>query len=271
MNIQVVVRCRGRSAMEISQRTPAILSTQGAVSSSISVETPSTVGSTTAGMGLSVSTLPYSDRSPVSRTYSFDRVFGPEADQTLVFREVAEKALDEVLCGYNCTIFAYGQTGTGKTYTMAGDLSLTPMGTPTSEAGIIPRTLHRLFSLLEAQSVEFSVKCSYIELYNEELRDLLASDFQQPTALGGTSQSGQTGLKIYDDAQKKGVMIQNLEETSIRSPAEGLALLLKGSQRRQVAETKMNTESSRECRNEVCDTVACADLHFLLSRLSLDL
>lgn len=249
MNIQVIVRCRGRSAMEISQRTPIITNTSGAVSSSITIETPSVSAiNNTAGMGLGVTTtLPYSDRAPVSRTYSFDRVFGPEADQTCVYREVVEGMLDEVLAGYNCTIFAYGQTGTGKTYTMQGDLGTTAMNTPVADAGIIPRVLHRLFTLLDAvPNSEYSVKCSYIELYNEELRDLLASDFQQPTALGGHSTSGQPGgLKIYDDANKKGVNIQGLEETGIRNAQEGLALLHKGSQRRQVAETKMNTESSR--------------------------
>jgi kinesin family protein 11 len=51
----------------------------------------------------------------MTKTYPFDKVFGPEADQTMVFHEVAEGMLDEVLAGYNCTIFAYGQTGTGKT------------------------------------------------------------------------------------------------------------------------------------------------------------
>jgi kinesin family protein 11 len=129
---------------------------------------------------------------------------------------------------------------------MAGDITLTPVGKPAAEAGIIPRVLHRLFTLLESvPNAEFSVKCSYVELYNEELRDLLASDFHQPVALGGTAQGVPGGLKIYDDANKKGgVTIQGLEETSIRNAKEGLGLLTKGSQRRQVAETKMNTESS---------------------------
>jgi kinesin family protein 11 len=136
-------------------------------------------------------------------------------------------------------------------YTMQGDISLTPLGKPCAEAGIIPRVLHRLFSLLESvPNAEFSVKCSYVELYNEELRDLLASDFHQPVALGGPGSNAQGttvgGLKIYEDANKKGgVTIQGLEETSIRNAKEGLGLLTKGSQRRQVAETKMNTESSR--------------------------
>lgn len=57
----------------------------------------------------------YGSGGPSTKTYPFDKVFGPEADQAMVFGEVAEGMLDEVLAGYNCTIFAYGQTGTGKT------------------------------------------------------------------------------------------------------------------------------------------------------------
>jgi kinesin family protein 11 len=216
----------------------------------------------------------------VSKTYSFDKVFGPEADQTCVYKEVGESMLDEVLRGYNCTIFAYGQTGTGKTwglapyllrlyagslipftrrYTMQGDLNLTPLQTPSPDAGIIPRVLHRLFHLLDSTAnAEWSVKCSYIELYNEELRDLLSADYREPGGNGGIQPLGlggghtgaagnaaQGGLKIYEDQNKRGgVTIQGLEEASVRNLSEALALLIKGTQRRQVAETKMNSESS---------------------------
>lgn len=104
--------------MEASQRTPIVVSCDGS-NSSVTLETPSgaamAAGSSTAGLGLGVTTLPYSDRAPVSRTYGFDRVFGPEADQTNVFQSVAQDMIDQVLLGFNCTIFAYGQTGTGKT------------------------------------------------------------------------------------------------------------------------------------------------------------
>ncbi|KAJ9123854.1 hypothetical protein QFC24_003631 [Naganishia onofrii] len=130
-------------------------------------------------------------------------------------------------------------------YTMQGDLALTPLGTPVQDAGIVPRVMHRLFSLLESTpNAEFSVKCSYIELYNEELRDLLVQDFNQPVSLGGSAAGPPGGLKIYEDPNKKGANIQGLEEINIRTASEGLQLLHKGSQRRQVAETKMNAESS---------------------------
>ncbi|RSH85668.1 kinesin motor protein cin8 [Saitozyma podzolica] len=120
---------------------------------------------------------------------------------------------------------------------MQGDLELSPLSAPKDSAGIVPRVLHRLFSLLESGSIaEYSVKCSYVELYNEELRDLLSTEYT-------TDKSQVTGLKLYEDG-KKGVMIQGLEETGVRNLKEALAMLNKGCQRRQVAETKMNTDRS---------------------------
>ena len=139
-----------------------------------------------------------------------------------------------MLQGYNCTIFAYGQTGTGKTYTMSGDMSDT-MGLLSESAGIIPRALHSLFSKLEAEEAESSVKCSFIELYNEELRDLL-------------SKEENTKLKIFEDGQKKGhsaTMVQGMEESHIKSASAGIKLLQDGSHKRQVAATKCNDLSSR--------------------------
>lgn len=133
---------------------------------------------------------------------------------------------------------------------MQGDMALSPLSAPKDEAGIVPRVLHRLFSLLEGGSyLEYSVKCSYVELYNEELRDLLSAEYdpvtagqRQPMARGDAAPAG-GGLKLYEDG-KKGVMIQGLEEVGVKNLKESLGLLDKGCQRRQVAETKMNTESS---------------------------
>ena len=139
-----------------------------------------------------------------------------------------------MLAGYNCTVFAYGQTGTGKTYTMSGDMSDT-LGLVSDSAGIIPRVLSSLFSKLDADEGESSVKCSFIELYNEELRDLLSPD-------DGVK------LKIYEDGQKKGhnaTMVQGMEESHIKNAADGIRLLQGGSHKRQVAATKCNDLSSR--------------------------
>lgn len=108
-------------------------------------------------------------------------------------------------------------------------------GLISDSAGIIPRVLNSLFTKLEANEAESSVKCSFIELYNEELRDLLSKD-------DGTK------LKIYDDVQKKGhsaTLVQGMEESHIKTSTEGIQLLQAGSHKRQVAATKCNDLSSR--------------------------
>ena len=139
----------------------------------------------------------------------------------------------QMLAGYNCTIFAYGQTGTGKTYTMSGDMTDT-LGILSDNAGIIPRVLYSLFHKLQ-ETAESTVKCSFIELYNEELRDLLSVEDNQK-------------LKIFDNEGKKGghtTMVQGMEETYIESATAGIKLLQNGSHKRQVAATKCNDLSSR--------------------------
>jgi kinesin family protein 11 len=137
------------------------------------------------------------------------------------------------LNGFNCTIFAYGQTGTGKTYTMTGDISdILPLP---DAAGIIPRVLYALFQRLEADETESSVKCSFIELYNEELRDLFSTD-------------DTVKLKIFEDNSKKGhstTLVQGMEECHLKTAAHGIKLLRDGSHKRQVAATKCNDLSSR--------------------------
>lgn len=107
-NIKVVIRCRRRSEREIQDNSPIIVTTNGARAEGITIETsaPST--------SLGVVTL------PTTRTYPFDMVFGPEADQATIYHDVVHPMLEEVLMGYNCTLFAYGQTGTGKTCVLRG-------------------------------------------------------------------------------------------------------------------------------------------------------
>lgn len=130
--------------------------------------------------------------------------------------------------GYNCTIFAYGQTGTGKTYTMSGDLE--DINGP--HAGVIPRTLYTLFETLEREKAEFSVRVSYIELYNEELKDLLSAedDFRK--------------LRVFEDLNRKGsVVIQGLEEIVVKNATDVIAILQKGAKKRQIAATNFNEQS----------------------------
>ena len=213
-NINVVVRCRGRSDREVRENSGVVVSTTGVSGKNVELS-----------MGPSALS---------NKTYHFDKVFSPAADQAIIFENVVTPILEEMLAGYNCTIFAYGQTGTGKTYTMSGDMTDT-LGLLSDAAGIIPRVLYWLFQRLETDQIECSVKCSFIELYNEELRDLL-------------SMEDNVKLKIYDDASKKGhmaTMVQGMEESHIKTAAGGIKLLQAGSYRRQVAATKCNDLSSR--------------------------
>ena len=102
-NIKVVIRCRRRSEREMQDNSPIIVTTNGPKGEDITIET-SMPTSTFGVVAL-----------PTTRTYPFDMVFGPEADQATVYNNVVHPMLEEVLLGYNCTLFAYGQTGTGKT------------------------------------------------------------------------------------------------------------------------------------------------------------
>ncbi|KAG8936615.1 kinesin motor protein cin8 [Tulasnella sp. 418] len=239
MNVQVVVRCRSRSEREMKESSPIIVSIQGAMSDEVTIETAAPT-----------STLGITTHAP-TRTYPFDRVFGPEADQALIYNEVVQPIVEEVIAGYNCTLFAYGQTGTGKTYTMQGDLTPSVTGGPGANAGMIPRVLSKLYQHLESSVADYSVKISYIELYNEELRDLLAPDLPAPNGSTQPMGMGQgqkdNGLKIFDEAGagKRGVMIQGLEDTPVKDAKDAINLLRKGSLKRQVAATKFNDHSSR--------------------------
>jgi len=170
------------------------------------------------------------DRAP-SKSYTFDRVF-LYSDQESIYHEVVTPILEEVLTGYNCTIFAYGQTGTGKTFTMEGDLR-DNFGECSRDAGIIPRTLYTLFAALERKNTEYTVRVSFLELYNEEVKDLLAADDDRKI------------VKIFDSVKKQGPLVQGLEEISVFNPTQGIEALRKGSAKRTTASTKSNDKSSR--------------------------
>ena len=105
-----------------------------------------------------------------SHKFSFDRVFGSEATQADVFQEVAVPAVDGVINGYNGTIFCYGQTGSGKSFTMEGGSLYDPV-----TKGLIPRMFEYLFDKIGKAdpTIEFNIKCSYLEIYMEKIQDLL--------------------------------------------------------------------------------------------------
>ncbi|XP_048515070.1 kinesin-like protein Klp61F [Athalia rosae] len=171
-----------------------------------------------------------------SKKFTFDKVFGPMSKQVDVYKAVVSPLLEEVLAGYNCTVFAYGQTGTGKTFTMEG-VSNDPTlhWQSDTNAGIIPRSLSHLFDELHTlDAQEYSVRVSFLELYNEELFDLLSAT------------DNPSKIRLYEDASKKGsVIIHGLEEAPVHNKGEVYKILQKGSEKRQTAATLMNAHSSR--------------------------
>ncbi|KAM5142465.1 kinesin-like protein KIF11 [Mantella aurantiaca] len=217
-NIQVVVRCRPFNQLERKANSHSVLEFD-AVRKEVSVRT----GGINDKMG--------------KKNYMFDMVFGPSAKQIEVYRSVVCPILDEVIMGYNCTIFAYGQTGTGKTFTMEGERSSEGEFTWEQDplAGIIPRTLHQIFEKLSENGTEFSVKVSLLEIYNEELFDLLS-----PTPDVGER------LQMFDDPRnKRGVIIKGLEEVTVHNKDEVYHILERGAAKRTTASTLMNAYSSR--------------------------
>ncbi|KAG0716666.1 Kinesin-like protein KIF11 [Chionoecetes opilio] len=134
-----------------------------------------------------------------AKTFSFDHVFGPDSKQVDVYKAVAKNSVEE-----------------------------DPM------AGIIPRCVNHLFDELRMQKVEFTMRVSFLELYNEELFDLLSAH------------DDMSKLRLYEDAAKKGsCIIQGLEEVLVRSKTDVYAIMQKGSTKRQTAATLMNAHSSR--------------------------
>jgi len=214
-NIQVFVRVRPLNSSEKSQRSCSIVDTQGTREVVIK-DKPTTLSATT-------------------KTFGFDRVFGPTSRQVDVHKAVVGPLIKQVLQGYNCTVFAYGQTGTGKTYTMEGLGEIRGAWENDPNAGIIPRALSDLFDgLRTTDAVEYSIRVSFLEPYNEEIFDLLS---------GADDQSK---LRLYEDGQKRGsVIIQGLEDVQVHDKGEVFKILERGSIKRQTAETKMNATSSR--------------------------
>ncbi|GAA5938927.1 hypothetical protein JCM3775_003169 [Rhodotorula graminis] len=263
-NIQVVVRCRGTSPSERLHSVASVAEVKATRGTEVTLTDPNPSIPSSANLGAAHLSTPAAQ----TKTWDFGEhpheagkerrgtVYGPDADQGMLYTDVAKPILQQVLQGYNCTIFAYGQTGTGKTYTMEGNLS--PYhGTFHPDAGIIPRTLYSLFDRLVESKCEYSVRCSFIELYNEELRDLNSPDSADLSPSSSSAPSPEPGakaaqqapraLRIYEETKNgsTGVVIQGLEETFINSAEDGLRVLRRGSERRQIAATNCNERSSR--------------------------
>ncbi|KAI9294843.1 kinesin-domain-containing protein [Neoconidiobolus thromboides FSU 785] len=168
--------------------------------------------------------------------FKFDQIFNPHICQEAIFNEVALPMIDEALCGLNSTLFAYGQTGTGKTYTMEGALGQIGI-LPETNAGIIPRVLHQLYKRLDSMELpsKYVIKISMLEIYNEEIYDLLSiKDATKPNS-----------KIILNKVSNQDLIIKGLTEKIANTPDEAIEFLRQGSNIRHTASTKLNKSSSR--------------------------
>ncbi|BGP13736.1 hypothetical protein JCM10213_009049 [Rhodosporidiobolus nylandii] len=170
-------------------------------------------------------------------TFSFDRVITPDEGQPHVY-ECAAPLVDSFLAGMNTTILAYGQTSSGKSYTMGTDRLVDEAVGP-ERLGITPRAVQEIFERLSQTQREakggfsFAVKVSYVELYQEEIRDLLVGDTDaRPT------------VQIREDKQGH-IVWQGLREVKVSSASDVMDLLADGSALRQTGATQANSQSSR--------------------------
>ncbi|KAL4478316.1 hypothetical protein ABPG72_009552 [Tetrahymena utriculariae] len=227
-NIQVAVRIRPSNERERKQNVKSILSIDQENLNKIWIES-----------------------KPESKSYIFDCVINSDVQQDKIFEKIGKPQADFCLKGYNSSIFAYGQTGAGKTFTMLGKQG--------DHRGLQPRVFEYIFKELE-KFENSKVKCSYLEIYNEQIMDLL-------------SPSGST-LLVRED-QKKGVYIEGLSEEKVTSAQQAIELLNTGARNRHVSATQMNIESSRshslfsltietkDKDNEGLEKIRCSKFHFV--------
>uniref|UniRef100_A0A8B9ET34 Kinesin family member 27 n=1 Tax=Anser cygnoides TaxID=8845 RepID=A0A8B9ET34_ANSCY len=164
------------------------------------------------------------------RVFTFDFVFGKNSTQEEVYTVCIKPLLVSLTEGYNATVFAYGQTGSGKTYTIGGGHIAS---VSEDEKGIIPRAIQELFQhISENHNIDFRVKVSYIEVYKEELRDLLELE------------TSVKDLHIRED-EKGNTVIVGAKEFQVECADEVMSLLESGNAARHTGTTQMNEHSSR--------------------------
>ncbi|NXC75771.1 KIF27 protein, partial [Anhinga anhinga] len=164
------------------------------------------------------------------RVFTFDFVFGKNSTQEEVYAVCIKPLLVSLTEGYNATVFAYGQTGSGKTYTIGGGHLAS---VAEDEKGIIPRAIQELFQhISENRNIDFHVKVSYIEVYKEELRDLLELE------------TSVKELHIRED-EKGNTVIVGAKEFQVECADEVISLLESGNAARHTGTTQMNEHSSR--------------------------
>lgn len=216
LNVKVAVRCRPMSSKETARGCQNIILISG---------TKITINGV--------------DAQHESKDFTFDFCYGPDSEQNSVYLDLGQPMLKQALDGFNATVFAYGQTGSGKSFSMMGTDS------DPNLKGIIPQLNDDLFvkvkeklTLMQEKAekensnakTKFMVSASFLEVYNEEIKDLLNPSDRK--------------LKIHEHP-KQGIYVEDLCELVVRDSKDLLKLIYQGNAVRRVAATKMNEESSR--------------------------
>lgn len=204
--MKVVVRCRPMNQKEIAQGHQRIIE-MNVKKGTIEINNPA-------------------KKEEVPRMFTYDSVYDWNSKQIDLYDETFRQLVDSVLEGYNGTIFAYGQTGTGKTFTMEGVRSDPIL------RGVIPNSFEHIFThIARTQNQQYLVRASYLEIYQEDIRDLLSKD-----------QSRRLELKERPDT---GVYVKDLQSFVCKSVKEIEHVMNVGNQNRAVGATNMNEHSSR--------------------------
>ncbi|XP_046666907.1 kinesin-like protein KIF3B [Homalodisca vitripennis] len=165
-------------------------------------------------------------KTNLCKVFSFDRVFDNNCSQQEMYNAVVRPLVISILGGFNCTIFAYGQSSAGKTYTMEGILN------EDKYKGIIPRTFEQIFDHISSSyNMQYLVRASYLEIYQDEIRDLLNTNYSQKYELR--------------ESKELGVYVKNITSTVCKNVKQMMMLILKGQRRRSIGTTDLNDRSSR--------------------------
>ncbi|KAI8013900.1 Kinesin-like protein KIN-5D [Camellia lanceoleosa] len=227
INVQVVLRCRPLSEDEKRAKMPVAISCNE--------------------HKREVSVIQNAANKHLDKSFVFDKVFGPKSQQKDLYEQAIAPIVNEALEGYNCTIFAYGETGTGKTYTMEGEGRKQKSGEFHNDVGMIPRAVQQIFDTLEAQNTEYSMKVTFLELYNEEITDLLVPD-EVSKSLDDKSRKP---IALMEDG-KGAVFVRGLEERVVRTADEIYKILEEGSGMKHT-----------ECNIEGIELIKCGKLNLV--------
>ena len=220
-SVKVIVRCRPLNEKEREMKTRLVIQTDCSLHQ-CTIKKPG-------------------DDSKFAKIFTFDGVYGISSSAEKIYSEIVRPIVNGVIEGYNGTVFAYGQTSCGKTFTMEG------IQTPSAQRGIIPRCCEHILNGTRQRSSEnqakYLLRVSYLEIYKEEIRDLLVRDSRYKPE-----------IKEHPD---KGIYVKGLSNITVDSYTDMQEILETGGKNRSVGATLLNAESSRSHSIFTVDLEAC--------------